>query len=129
MKKYQPKKGELFSYAKKFDGSFLPPCAAVLREKIKRVNHVTAKWVYSTASVIPDLPPEDSGWITDQANMYRLKWFEGDMTPKALDVIIEDTTIDEDVETLETDEPDDIIQRTYDSDDSDDDTDNESDID
>lgn len=101
MKKYKPSKGKLFSFAKKFDGSFLPPCSAVLREKIKRVNYIAALWLNSAEPRMPDILPEQFGWFIDRNNTYKLKWFEGDMTPQSLDVVIDDTSIDDDVEAAE----------------------------
>ena len=53
--KIQKQKGELFSYVKKFDGSFLPPCHTSVGQKIKRTNYVAAKWLSSTDESMPEI--------------------------------------------------------------------------
>ena len=50
---------ELFAQAKKFDGSYLPPCF----------------------SAMPGSLPEENGWMINEERFYRIKWFVGDATP------------------------------------------------
>jgi hypothetical protein len=90
------------------DGSFLPPCSNVLREKIKRVNYVTAKWNSSTCIRMPPIAPEESGWILF-GTCYRLKWFEGECTPPTLDAIVQEVV--EDQEDSERSEGNNLISR------------------
>ena len=92
MKKYKPKNGELFNFAKGFDGSYLPPCLSVLQQKVMRSAYITSMWQSATNNRATDLDPTNWGWKQDeQTNSYRLIWFEGSVTPKLLDVMIEDS--------------------------------------
>jgi len=90
--KYKPKKDKVINL-KSMDGSFLPPCFAVLKEKIKRVNYVTAKWKSSTSIRMPPITPQESGWILE-GNRYRLNWFDGECTPPSLDLIVQEAVED-----------------------------------
>ena len=59
----------------------------MLREKVKRVNLVTARWRSSIRNAPPLISPENSGWNLVDEN-YQINWFEGDIVPPAVDGII-----------------------------------------
>lgn len=98
LQKYKPKNGGVISCVKKMDGSFLPPCYQVLKQKINRTNLITGKWLSSVLPNPPDLAPTHSGWILDSESRYKINWFEGDMSPRCLDVYTEE---DDEAEILE----------------------------
>ena len=52
LKKYRPKKKEevVITCVKKMEGSFLPPCASVLKQKTDRTNHIVEKLLSSWKS-------------------------------------------------------------------------------
>ena len=92
--KYKQKKkdGERLSFVKKLDGSALPPCAKVLMQKMKRTHFVARQWLSTTSSCAPVMSPEDHGWKLVDGG-YKLFWFEGDASPRSLDVVCDDTTL------------------------------------
>jgi len=91
--KYKPKKGEQrFSCVNKFDGSALPPCSRVLLQKIKRTHLVARRWLSSTQCNQSALSPLDFGWKQEDG-CYRLQWFDGDISPKSLDVVCSEDDI------------------------------------
>ena len=55
LKKYRPKKKEelVTICVKKMEGSFLPSCASVLKQKVNRTNHIAGKFLSSWASHPP----------------------------------------------------------------------------
>ena len=59
LKKYRPKKKEevVISCVKKMEGSFLPPCASVLKQKANRTNHTAGKLLSSWVSHPPIANP------------------------------------------------------------------------
>ena len=59
LKKYKPKESKLISNMKKFDGSQLPPCSHVLKEKIKGTKYITGVWLSSVFLSPPDRSPLD----------------------------------------------------------------------
>ena len=68
------------------DASSLPPCQRVLREKIARTRYICRLWRSSTFPSPPTVPtPETSGWNLKD-NQYKIKWFDGDLAPKAIDI-------------------------------------------
>ncbi|XP_057308039.1 uncharacterized protein LOC130645930 [Hydractinia symbiolongicarpus] len=86
LEKYKPKgENEAISCVKKFDGSSLPPCLRVLRQKIYRTKYVAQLWMSSITSEPPNHLPEDMGWLLKDGS-YIIKWYEGEMSPKAVDV-------------------------------------------
>lgn len=80
---------------KKLDGSALPPCSRVLLQKIKRTHLIAMRWHSATQAEQNSLSPLLSGW-KDEDDSYRILWVEGDISPKALDVLSseEDGTTD-----------------------------------
>ena len=38
----------------------------------------------------PKIPPLRSGWILDNEGLYKINWFEGNMSPGSLDVYTEE---------------------------------------
>ena len=104
MKKYKPKNGEQFNFAKGFDGSYLPPCLSVLQQKVMRSSYITSMWQSATNNRATDLDPTNWCWKQDeQTNSYQLIWFEGSVTRKLLDVLIKDSDSqdDDDDQTIE----------------------------
>lgn len=99
-KRYRPKNEEQqLSTFKKLDGSFLPPCYRVLKEKIKRTKFISALWSSATLCTPNQLQPaESSGWNLEDGQ-YKISWFEGDTAPKIIDVTsTEDEVEDEEIE-------------------------------
>ena len=72
------------------DYSFLPPCYQVLKQKLNRTNLITGEWLSSDLPNPLGIVPTHCGWILDGENRYKINWFEGDMSPKCLDVYIEE---------------------------------------
>ena len=90
LQKYKPKNDDdAISCVKKMDGSFLPPCSRVVKQKLRRTNLIVGKWISSISPNPPSMSPINSGWILDNDGHYRLNWFEGDMSPSSLDVCTE----------------------------------------
>lgn len=88
LNKYKPKgnNDSLVDHMKKMDASSLPPCSNVLLEKMKRTSYVTSLW---QSCVLADAPLDDPlsfGWLM-HGERYQLKWFEGDVAPKIVDVV------------------------------------------
>ena len=73
--------------AKKLDSSIMPPCSKVLHQKIKRCIYVASIWTNSLRTdPTPDLPTS-FGWMLDEDGTYCHKWFEGDVAPKIVEVV------------------------------------------
>ena len=72
---------------KKLDGSSLPPCHAVLLQKLRRTCLVANMWMSSSTPHPVPLNPTDYGWKHNDCGMYDLNWFQGDVYPKSLDVV------------------------------------------
>ena len=52
-------------------------------EKIKRANLVTSLWKNAARSDPAICTPEENGWVTDHdANVFRIKWFDGPLVPE-----------------------------------------------
>ena len=91
LKKYRPKKKEevVISCVKKMEGSFLPPCASVLKQKTNRTNHIAGKLLSSWTSHPPISNPLNCG--CDLSNGYwKVKWFEGNIAPTSVELITAD---------------------------------------
>ena len=98
--KYNKKNlNERLELVKKFDGSLIPPCKKVLLKKIERTCFVARRWRAATRSQEPTKSATESGWDLSD-NYYEVKWFDGEATPKLLDVVVEDG---EEVEFDDTD--------------------------
>ena len=91
LQKYKHKDEEKISCAKKLDGSTLPPCSRVLYKKCKRTWYVARLWMSSTSAIPDARKPEDYGW-TLQDGAYKIIWFEGDASPRALDIVCEENS-------------------------------------
>lgn len=77
------------SFAKKLDGSAMPPCRRVLIEKVKRTGLVTRRWMSAALPHPPPEDPEQCGWRLE-GTAYGIIWFEGDPAPKNFDICSED---------------------------------------
>lgn len=110
--KYRPKGNkDRISCVKNLDGSMMPPCSKVLKKKIQRTHMIARRWMSSVNPYPARENPLQSGWLLEE-NKYTIHWFEGDATPKTIDVICED---DDNEETDSDGEENDM----NDSDDSD----------
>lgn len=88
--KYRPKGNkDRISCVKKLDGSMMPPCSKVLKKKIQRTHMIARRWMSSVNPYPSRENPLQSGWLLEE-NKYTIHWFEGDATPKTIDVICED---------------------------------------
>ena len=88
--KYKPKKGYASLsqiQAKKLDSSIMPPCSKVLHQKIKRCIYVTNIWTNSLRTKSTPHLPTSFGWTLDKDGTYSIKWFEGDVAPKIIKVV------------------------------------------
>jgi hypothetical protein len=84
LQNYAPKKIEdPMAKIKGINPSSMPPCKAVLANKIKRANYVASVWKNAGLVQPCTLSPEESGWILDDGS-YKIKWFDGDQLPKSL---------------------------------------------
>ena len=86
LEKYQPKKKEVvISCVKKMEGSFLPPCASVLKQKTNRTNHIAGELLSSWTSHQPISNPLNCVW--ELSNGYwKVKWFEDDTAPTSVEL-------------------------------------------
>ena len=96
LRKYKPKRDNVISCLKKIDESFLPPCSRVVKEKVRRTNFIAGKWLYSSSEAVPLMKPENSGWVLDNQGTYRLKWFDGEVAPGSLEIILTQDDVDND---------------------------------
>ena len=92
LEKYRPKAREdRLSCAKKLDGSMMPPCRAVLLEKLKCMHLITRRWNSTLLPHPPHEVPENSGWKLEDG-CYKINWFYGEAAPRSLDVVCNDET-------------------------------------
>ena len=109
-KKYSPKKNQdPINCVRKMDGSCLPPCLSVLKQKILRTKFISHIWFSAFLPDPPSLSPEDYGWTLED-NCYRIKWFDGDATPAAIDMVCPDDDIDDEA-SGSTSENDNILSK------------------
>ena len=88
--KYKPKKGSASLnqiQAKKLDSSIMPPCSKVLHQKIQRCISVANIWTNSLRTKPTPHLPTSFGWTLDEDGTYCIKWFEGDVAPKIVEVV------------------------------------------
>ena len=88
--KYKPKKGSASLnqiQAKKLYSSIMPPCSKVLHQKIKRCIYAASVWTNSLRMKPTPHLPLSSGWMLDEGGTYCIKWFEGDVAPKIVEVV------------------------------------------
>lgn len=69
------------------DGSNLPPCSAVLYNKLRRSNLVSWMWRISTIPSI-EFDPTDHGWKLGEDQEYEINWFYGPEAPDSIDAIL-----------------------------------------
>ena len=95
LQNYAPKKhDDPLEKIKGINPSSMPPCQAVLTNKIKRANYVAAMWKGATLPNPCVLQPEANGWVkADEA--YQIKWFEGDQVPQSICKILDPTSFQE----------------------------------
>ena len=126
MDKYKPKKeNDKISCVKKLDGSMLPPCSRVLWQKVKRTCYIAHLWMSSVTPFHPELEPTVYGWKLEN-NSYRIYWYEGETSPRALEVVCEDSVDSEQEEIVES-EVEEKEEDLGESDDEDEDTDSDCD--
>ena len=103
MDKYKPKReDDKISCVKKLDGSMLPPCSRVLWQKVKRTCYIAHLWMSSVTPCQPHLEPTVYGWKLE-GNCYRIDWYEGEASPRALEVVCEDSADSEQEVMVESD--------------------------
>ena len=59
---------------------------------------MTRRWVSSTRAHAPNDNPEDFGWILSEDGSYKVKWFEGRVAPKVLEITITEDRVWDSVE-------------------------------
>ena len=47
-------------------------------------------WLSSVSAHPPSLSPDDYGWICNVAGQYEVSWFDCEMSPPSLDLIIKE---------------------------------------
>ena len=88
--KYKPKKGSASLnqiQAKKLDSSIMPPCSKVLHQKIKWCIYVANIWKNSLRTKPTPHLPTSFGWTLDEDWTYYIKWFEGHVATKMVEVV------------------------------------------
>ena len=96
--KYKTTDEQHFNEVKKKDASSLPPCQRVLREKIARTHYICRLWRSSIFPSPPTAPtPETSGWNLED-NHYKIKWFDGGLPTKVIDISTSEEGNDDDLE-------------------------------
>ena len=95
LSKYKPKNSgaALVKQMKAVDSTSLPPCKKVLLEKIKRVAYITQIWRNAILGCHNFDSPTSSGWVFKDGS-YRIHWFDGDVAPRVIDVVQDDTIED-----------------------------------
>lgn len=71
------------------DGSTLPPCHNVLKQKIKGVHLIANRWNSVDLATQSPISPTESGWTLGYGS-YQILWTEGDLYPKTIDVLQND---------------------------------------
>ena len=71
------------------EGNFLPPCASVLQQKSNMTNHIAGKLLSSRTSHSPISNPLSCGWELSNGH-WKVKWLEGDIAPKSVELITAD---------------------------------------
>ena len=80
---------------KRYDGSTFLPSARGLYEKICHTKYIAQLWLSSASPNPPDQLPEVLGWKIEDVK-YTVKWFEGEVSPKPID--LEMTSTDDQLE-------------------------------
>lgn len=125
-KLYAPKTQEdPLGKIKSSDPCCLPPCRAVLDEKLKRTNYVAFIWKNARKAQPGEFGPVGHGWRVNADSRLEMVWFEGPQMPESLSL--------EDLESDETDTPgedesdgeDDMLEQNLSSDEEESDDDYE----
>ena len=90
----QTKKGSASldqNQTKKLNSSIMPPCSKVLHQKIKQCIYVGSIWTNSLRTEPTPHLPTSFGWTLDEDETYCIKWFEGDVAPKIVEVVKDDS--------------------------------------
>ena len=96
--KYKTTDEQHLNDVKKVDASSLPPCQLVLWEKIARTHYIGWLLRSSIFPIPPTAPtPKTSGWNLED-DLYKIKWFDGDLAPKAIDISTSEEGNDDDLE-------------------------------
>lgn len=61
----------------------MPPCQKVLRNKIKRTNHITRLIKNADKHFVEEQNPCDNGWIKNE-NRYDIDFYDGDQCPESI---------------------------------------------
>ena len=69
----------------------MPPCLKVLHQKIKRCIYVASIWTNSLRTKPTPHLPTSFGWTLDEDGTYCIKWFEGNVAPKIVEVVKDDS--------------------------------------
>ena len=84
-KMYAPKtQDDPLGKIKSSDLCSLPPCRAVLEEKLKRTNHVAVIWKNARKAQPRKFGPVGHGWYINANNRLEMVWFEGPQMPENL---------------------------------------------
>ena len=78
---------------KTVDSTSLPPCEKVLMEKLNRTAYIAQIWKNATLGRHYFEEPTTAGWVLKDGH-YRINWFDGDLAPRIIDVIEDDTIED-----------------------------------
>ena len=92
--KNKPKKGSASPnqiQAKKLHSSIILPCCKVLHQKIKRYIYVASIWTNSLRLKPTPHLPLSFVLMLDEDGTYCIKWFEGDVAPKIVEVVKDDS--------------------------------------
>ena len=96
--KYKTTDEQHLNKVKKMDVSSLPPFQRVLREKTARTHSICRLWRSSIFPSPPTAPtPETAGWNLED-NQHMIKWSDGDLAPKAIDISTSEEGKDDDLE-------------------------------
>ena len=71
------------------EGSFLPPCPSVLKQKANRTNHIAGKLLSSWTRHPPISNPLNYRWELSNRH-WKVKWFEGDIATTSVELITAD---------------------------------------
>ena len=71
------------------EGSFLPPCPSVLKQKTNRTNHIAGKLLSSWTRHPPISNPLNYRWELSNRH-WKVKWFEGDIATTSVELITAD---------------------------------------
>ena len=81
---YAPKtKDDPLQKIKGVNPSSMPPCRAVLVNKILRTNYVTSVWKNASLPNPCVVKPEGHGWVLIDGR-YHIKWFDGEQVPQSI---------------------------------------------